>query len=280
MADYPGSIHSFTDKTDGVDTYLAADINEAYAEIAALETEIGTDPAGSASDLKTRLAQSLDGLGNLDMNPATTLTLSGGAITAAQNYHLVDTEGAATTDDLETITAAAGGFILFLRIVSDGRNVVIRNNVGNILCAGAADITLDLGADLAVLIYDAVDSKWYAFGLSGAGLLKKANTWTGKQVFSAGFATAVTTVTDDTTLDDTAQTVGVDATSKNIVITLPPVSGLNGTRYDVIKIDSSAHTVTLDGDGSELINGAATYVISNQWTSVTVICSGSAWWII
>ncbi len=63
MADYPGTITSFTTKTDKEDLYSASHINDPQSEIVAIETELGTDVAGSATDLKTRLAVSLANTG-------------------------------------------------------------------------------------------------------------------------------------------------------------------------------------------------------------------------
>lgn len=56
MSVYPGSLDSFSTKVDKVDLYMAAHINAVQAAIVSVETELGTDPAGSAADLKTRLA--------------------------------------------------------------------------------------------------------------------------------------------------------------------------------------------------------------------------------
>lgn len=56
MSVYPGSLDSFSTKVDKVDRYMAAHMNDVQAAIVAAETELGTNPAGSAADLKTRLA--------------------------------------------------------------------------------------------------------------------------------------------------------------------------------------------------------------------------------
>lgn len=58
-ASYPGSIKSFTTKTNYVDLVDASHINDLQDEVVAVETELGTDVAGSATNLKTRLAVSL-----------------------------------------------------------------------------------------------------------------------------------------------------------------------------------------------------------------------------
>ncbi len=59
MATYPAALITFTTKTNQVDLVDAAHINTAQDEIVAIQTELGTDPAGSATNLKTRLAVSI-----------------------------------------------------------------------------------------------------------------------------------------------------------------------------------------------------------------------------
>lgn len=72
-----------------------------------------------------------------------------------------------------------------------------------------------------------------------------------------------------------------DATSASFTITLPPAAtAANGFVVSVQKIDASANTVTLDGDGAETINGAANYVLTDQYQYVTVVCNGTSWTIV
>lgn len=59
MADYPGTLPSFTTKTDKVDLVSAAHMNDVQSEVVAVATELGTDVAGDQTDLKTRLAISI-----------------------------------------------------------------------------------------------------------------------------------------------------------------------------------------------------------------------------
>lgn len=64
-ASFPGAIKSFSAIVNGVTKLVAALFNSPYDEITAIETELGTDPAGSATDLKTRLAISLNDSGTV-----------------------------------------------------------------------------------------------------------------------------------------------------------------------------------------------------------------------
>lgn len=63
MADYPSSLTSYTTKTNQVDDVDAAHINSIQEEVVAIQTELGTDPAGTVTDVKTRLAVCLGGSG-------------------------------------------------------------------------------------------------------------------------------------------------------------------------------------------------------------------------
>ena len=64
-ASFPGAIKSFSAVVNGVTKLVAALFNSPYDEITAIETELGTDPAGSVSDVKTRLAVSLNNDGTI-----------------------------------------------------------------------------------------------------------------------------------------------------------------------------------------------------------------------
>ena len=61
--DYPGTLDTDSIKESAI-TFAVADIpNDLGAAIVAIETELGTDPAGSATNLKTRLAVAMTDAG-------------------------------------------------------------------------------------------------------------------------------------------------------------------------------------------------------------------------
>jgi len=65
-------------------------------------------------------------------------------------------------------------------------------------------------------------------------------------------------------------------------ITLNPPEAAS-SQYQVItvlKVDAGAGAVTLDGIGSDMINGAGTYALSTQWQGATLWCDGTAWYVI
>jgi ribosomal protein S4E len=93
-------------------------------------------------------------------------------------------------------------------------------------------------------------------------------------------AEVVASVSIDTTLDATHGTVKVDASGGAKTITLPTAAGISGKIYRIKKSDSSANTVTIDGNASETINGATTVVISYQNSCASVQSDDTNWNII
>lgn len=75
-------------------------------------------------------------------------------------------------------------------------------------------------------------------------------------------------------------TILCDATSGGITINLPAASTVTGRIYNVKKIDNSVNTVTIDPDSTETIDGAATNVISTQWTNIQFQSNGTNWFIL
>lgn len=62
----------------------------------------------------------------------------------------------------------------------------------------------------------------------------------------------------------------VDATGGAVTIALYPLADSLGVPLVVFKVDSSGNAVTLDGDGTEPINGSTTKVLAAQYDSATL----------
>jgi hypothetical protein len=75
-------------------------------------------------------------------------------------------------------------------------------------------------------------------------------------------------------------TILMDATAGNKTVNLPAASSHTNRILVIKKIDSSANTVTIDGNASETIEGATTKVLTTQYESVMIQCDGSNWFII
>lgn len=106
------------------------------------------------------------------------------------------------------------------------------------------------------------------------------------QPYHATPTTTIDTKTAHYTLTKADYTILVDASGGAVTITLPTAASAYssvtkvGKVYNVKKIDSSGNAVTLDGDGSETIDGAANQSIPTQWMNLTVQSNGSAWFIL
>lgn len=94
-------------------------------------------------------------------------TIAAGVITITGSYHVVDTEAAAATDDLDTISGGSDGQRLVLRASNAARDVVIKDGTGNIQCAG--DFTLNNTQDTIELIFDSALAAWLELGRSDNG---------------------------------------------------------------------------------------------------------------
>jgi hypothetical protein len=92
-------------------------------------------------------------------------------------------------------------------------------------------------------------------------------------------ASGVSTVTKTTTYTATTSdsVIYADATSAAFPITLPVASGASGLILTIKKIDSTFNLVTIDGNGSETIDGALTKKLATQYQSYTIYCDGSSW---
>jgi hypothetical protein len=82
---------------------------------------------------------------------------------------------------------------------------------------------------------------------------------------------------DYTVLDDDSDLFLVTTADTDRTITLPTASANTGRVVVVKKVDDGTGTVTVDGEGAETIDGAATIVINAQYGSATLYCNGTSW---
>ena len=75
--------------------------------------------------------------------------------------------------------------------------------------------------------------------------------------------------------------VECDATTTSFTVTLPAAATAGrGFKYGIGKSDSSTNAVTIDGAGSETINGAITYILANQYQGVEIASDGANWLVL
>lgn len=97
--------------------------------------------------------------------------------------------------------------------------------------------------------------------------------------FTTGI-TASAEYTINQTLSPSTQFVWVNALAGNVIITLPAAADNIRTLYTIKKIDSSGHSVTIDANGNETIDGEQTIVLNLQYAYITIISDGDEWFII
>lgn len=84
------------------------------------------------------------------------LVISSNTIEATRSFHRVDTEGAAASDQIDTINGGVNGYVLFLMQEDPARTVTLKNGTGNLDIG--ADIVLNSLSKVAMLFFQ--DSFW------------------------------------------------------------------------------------------------------------------------
>lgn len=92
----------------------------------------------------------------------TSATISSGAISITSSFVSVDTEGAAASDDLDTINGGADGMLLVLCQTNTARDVTVKNNTGNVRCG--TDLAFNTTSDAAIFVYRASNGGWKKIG--------------------------------------------------------------------------------------------------------------------
>jgi len=77
---YPTAIDTFTTWEDDIDNILALTVNDIADQLVAVQTELGTDPAGTLTNLKSRLAVSINNDGTLKTDTVDTDQLAADSV--------------------------------------------------------------------------------------------------------------------------------------------------------------------------------------------------------
>lgn len=174
--------------------------------------------------------------------------------------------------------------VYFIRNINTGAVQIDPNSTEQI--EGASTLRLQNG-DMAIVWPNSSKASWRAMVTPRAGKTVRADV---EQSLSAAEQTqaqanigALGGKLLEKSADYTVQTsdnggVILVSASANRTITLPPAASAGaGFKVIVKKTDSAAITTTIDGNGSETIDGAATKVLRLPGQSAALICDGSAW---
>lgn len=90
----------------------------------------------------------------------------------------------------------------------------------------------------------------------------------------------LTTKFSNYTIQSGDKIILVDASSNDVTITMPPILGNSGKNYYIIRIDNQypTYNVTVDGDGTETIEGTLTKIIKYQYDGFQLTTDGSSQW--
>lgn len=222
-------------------TYVAGEILTAAI--------LNTDHRDNVAVIKTNL----DNSGNL--SPTTSaLTLASDACTPTLNRHTVDTQAAAATDDLSTLTIGGNirdGHLLLLAAANTAHVVTVKNGVGNIALA-RGDFKLSTSA------------RWLL-------LVLQSTTW--REVARSADAMATRSVTALTT----AVAGEFLLANGTFTVTLPDAAAADGEDITVKNIGTG--TITIGRTGSNTIDGATTQTLPGQYDSMTFTSVGGNWYI-
>jgi hypothetical protein len=163
-----------------------------------------------------------------------------------------------------TFTAEAGGKITFI----DDCKI---EAVDPVLAFGSGDTTdaiieakMGLGLNNPKIKYDNALAIWMQ--------TNDGTTWT--PLGASGLAAI--TITADYTVSENNSVLFAYAASGAIVISLPTAIDYN-MPIRIQKTDATTFTVAVAPDGSETINGESSYVLYDQYNSITLISNGSSW---
>lgn len=125
-----------------------------------------------------------------------------------------------------------------------------------------------------------VDYTWYEDGDSGQWLQQSLFA-SGEATISLDVNTELTTVsvTATGTLDVTKNVSFIDATSGDVVATLPTAVGNTGSFIHTKRVDSSVNTVTIDTTGSETIDNYTDITLAEN-QNLMIISDGTNWRIL
>jgi len=242
-----------------------------------------TYTSGQIIDQKCQDVATLSGI--TDGLPRTQTTVNGlsGVVTLSSPNATVGININGQTIELTTTPGGgeASGFCSVHEFTpADGTTFTVNHNIGSedfvwnmwrtdeaIDCSTIANVAPSGANHAVVQLATPSNGKLVIQGCASAGVMVgdtiAARTETGHYVASA--------------LDSA---ILVDASSGDSTITLPNPSGAEGKNLYVKKIDSSASLVTLNANGSGLIDGATTAILGSQYSAARVLAHNGNWWIL
>tara|TARA_Y100001954_G_scaffold210294_1_gene236039 strand:- start:1702 stop:3135 length:1434 start_codon:yes stop_codon:yes gene_type:complete len=175
-----------------------------------------------------------------------------------------------------------------LTIKGNGSDHVTIQNDGDVgIGTTTPTVTLDVDGDAifnesgaAVDFRIESDANTHQFYVDGTNNEIGVNTSTPASTIDiqGSMGLKVTTITSATTLDQTHNVVLCNTGS--YTVTLPAAASNTGKVYYIKNIDSDGDDITIDGNGSETIDGSTTFLLDPYKHAVRIVSDGSNWHVI
>jgi len=275
----------------GVATALATNTGSAGAPV--LFNGAGGTP--SSITLTNGTGLPVTGISGLGTGVATALgqnvTGSGGIVLATSPTLVTPTLGVASATSVSASGAVSGLTVTATNSVTAGSSSFLEIS-GKSKIRSGTDGLLQLGnaanSGFTRLLLGPSGTSYGGLAVTGTGGAGEWQLADGSarapfamsRLTTGGIQTGIATKTTTYTAAITDHTILCDASGGGFTRHLPAAPSAPGSGVHIKKTDSSGNSVTIDGNGAETIDGAATLVISAQWTSYQIQSNGTSWFIL
>lgn len=235
-----------------------------------------TDAASSAATAAAQLASAF-------FRDTVFITSASSPVTLNSTYNgkllSFDSSGGAIVVNLPQISGITLPFNIGFLVETAGNSITInRAGTDTIGAAGTSKVlsVANTGCQLTA-DSDPAPDRWSVleFGSVGDGTVTKAKLAAG--ALSGGVSGSKTSAYTLTSSDDV---VRVDTSGGAFTLTLPTAVGISGKIYEIIKTSNDLTACTIDGNGTETLNGALTTNVCSRYEAVKIVSDGANWLIL